>query len=771
MPDALKEELRVCNEKLAKMPDSIELLCQRSVILMRSNCFSQALESVNTALDLNSNFGSAAYLKGIILKKLGRLDEALECFDSAIAHEPRFADAYNSHGSILLGRKLFQEALVDFKIAIQLSPRFSDAYNNQAIAFRELGSFEEALKSYRSALEIVPSFASAHYNCANLLRDMGRVTEAIQHYQSAIAARPDFAEACNNCGGAFFALKQYENALECYNRAISTKMDYAEAYCNKGVVLQILRQTEKAVKNFDAAIMIDEGYAAAYSYRGLSLYELGQNSAALESLLRAIDLAPGDAKNYCNLGKIMREMHRYADAISAYQRALELDPSDGFAFDGIADCSARACEWSGRAQILEKMMGDLATANTPSPFVALGYCGNMQRLKIISEIFFQREAGEFAKKASRSLQAGADKIRLAYLSADFRKHPTAFLLADVIELHNREKFDVIGVSFGPIDHSEIHDRIKLAFDEVHDVQAASDVEISQLLQRLEIDIVIDLMGYTQFSRLGIFGYRGAPVQVNYLGFPGTMGSDCFDYIIADRIVLPEAHKIFFNERIEYLTNCYQPNSVRIKAERSFTRSEVGLPNSGFVFCCFNNHWKITPEIFCIWMNLLSRVEGSVLWMIGSNILAENNLRKEARLRGIDPERLIFAPRIENSEHLSRHSLADLFLDTLPYNAHTTASDALWAGVPIVTCMGEGFAGRVAGSILTAIGLPELVATTLADYESLAFNLAAHPDQLVAVRTKILRNRSEMPLFDTKSYVADLEAAYIRMMDRTKGAEI
>ena len=355
------------------------------------------------------------------------------------------------------------------------------------------------------------------------------------------------------------------------------------------------------------------------------------------------------------------------------------------------------------------------------------------------------------------------RIKVAYLSADFRRHATAYLIAELIERHDRERFEVIGVSFGPDDNSDMRARLVGAFDRFVDVTRSSDEEAAQLIASARVDIAVDLMGHTQYSRPRILAFRPAPVQASYLGFPGTTGADFIDYIIADPIVAPFDRQPYFTEKIVHLPDCYQVNdTTRRIAPRMPTREEFGLPAESFVFCCFNTSWKIAPAVFDVWMRLLEAIPGSVLWLLRDSPDAESNLRREAAARGTDPARLVFAGRVAPDEHLARHRLADLFLDTLPYNAHTTASDALWAGLPLVTCCGATFAARVAASLLKAVGLPELVTDSLADYETLALRLARDDSLRRRFRARLEQNRLTCPLFDAERFRQHLEAAYQTM---------
>src|SRR5439155_21761581 len=364
------------------------------------------------------------------------------------------------------------------------------------------------------------------------------------------------------------------------------------------------------------------------------------------------------------------------------------------------------------------------------------------------------------------------KIRLGYLSGEFRTQATSILMAELFELHDRDRFELVAFDNGWGDASEIRGRIEKAFDEIVDITRLGDLQAATMMQQRQIDILVNLNGYFGRVRQGIFGHRPCPIQVNYLGFPGTLGADYIDYIVADRYVIPPEHAAFYTEKVVHLPDTYQVNDAKRRiAERTPTRAEVELPESGFVFCCFNNNYKITPEMFTIWMRLLSGVAGSVLWLLEDNAAVSRNLRREAEQRGVAAERLVFAPRMKLDEHLARHRLADLFLDTLPYNAHTTASVALWAGLPVLTCMGSAFAGRVAGSLLNAVGLPELITHSLEDYEALALQLATTPTLLSAIRAKLAQNRTSYPLFDTERFRRHIESAYLTMWERYQRGEL
>ena len=383
----------------------------------------------------------------------------------------------------------------------------------------------------------------------------------------------------------------------------------------------------------------------------------------------------------------------------------------------------------------------------------------------VAKLYAEDQFSNFVKPQFH-LKALDQKIRIAYFSNDYFNHATAYLIAELFELHDRQQFEVVAFSFSPTTQDVMQKRLKKNFDQFIDVSNMSDQEVASLSRQMEVDIAVDLKGYTTGSRPGIFALGAAPIQINYLGYPGTMGADFIDYIIADTVLIPECNQQFFSEKIVYLKNCYQVNdSRRLISDRKFSRTEFFLPEDKFVFCCFNNNYKILPNTFDLWARILSKVPDSVLWLLADNLLAKQNLILQAESRGIAKDRLIFAERMDLPEHLARHQLADLFLDTLPCNAHTTASDSLWAGLPVLTQLGETLAGRVAGSLLRAVDLPELIALNPDEYEELAVELARSPSKLKKIKEKLAINRVSTPLFDAEFFTHGIENAFIKMNQR------
>jgi predicted O-linked N-acetylglucosamine transferase (SPINDLY family) len=719
--------------------------------------------SFDQSISLAPDDASTFYNRGNALQELKRFDAAVTSYDQAIALKPDYAGAFYNRGNALreLGRT--DEALASYNQAVALKPDHADAFNNRGVVLQKVKRFDEAVASYDRAIALAADNASAFYNRGAALQELKRFDEAVASYDRVIALTPNYADAYFNRGNALHALKRFDEALTSYNEAITLKRDYAEAFNNRGVTLMDLKRFDEALVNYNRAIALKPDYAGAFNNRGNVLQELGRTDEALASYSQAVALNPDHADAFNNRGDTFRKLRCFDEAGASYTQAIALMPGHKFAFSGLADCAIQVCDWTQRDRLSGEVRQHVIERKSRiSPFLLMGYYDDAaMHLACAQNYVLDRFNADPQRLGSRAIWRH-DKIRVAYLSGDFRCHPIAYLVAELFERHDRSRFEVIGVSFGPNDGSDMRSRLATGVDQFIDVRMQSDQDVARLINNLQVDIAVDLNGHTQYSCLGMLAFRPAPIQVAYLGFPGTTGTDFIDYIIGDDIVLPFDQQPYYTEHIVHLPDCYQVNDrKRTIASRTPRREEFSLPAQGIVFCCFNNAWKITPLIFDVWMRLLRKVAGSVLWLRRDNQHAEQNLCKEAAARGVDPARLVFADLLpHHSDHLARHCLADLFLDTLPYNAHTTASDALWAGLPLVTCRGETFAGRVAASLLHAIGLPELVTGSLAEYEALALQLAMDASRLQSIRRKLAQNRLSYPLFDTDRFRRHIEAAYL-----------
>lgn len=628
-------------------------------------------------------------------------------------------------------------------------------------------TLDHALARDGCAIELEPDLAEAHFNRGSELHQQQRLDEALENYACAIRLRPAYAQAYFAMGNAFKDQKRITEALAAYEVTLQLQPDHAMSWCSRGIVLSYLRRFDEAIASYRHAVDILPSYSNAYLNMGSAFKALGRIDEAVALYDQTIAVNPELAEAYASRGSALHGMARFDDALSDYQRALELNPSYPYLLGILIHLRHRLCDWSEFDADHRRLANALESrAKIAPPFIVATVCDEPHHQRLAAEVWsrsmypLQDALGPIAALPKK------DRIRLGYYSADFHHHATCRLMAQLFELHDKDRFEVFALSFGPDTQDEMRQRIVAAFDQFIDVRGMSDREVAHLSRELEIDIAIDLKGHTQDARPGIFSYRCAPIQVSYLGYPGTLGADYMDYLVADKIVIPPDSQIHYGEKIAYLPHSYQVNDTKRKiSAQAGTRESMGLPAQGFVFCCFNNTFKITPHTFDRWMRILHAVDGSVLWLLADNPSAIRNLQHEAQVRGVDPGRLIFGSRLPQSEHLARHRHADLFLDTLPCNAHTTTSDALWAGLPVLTLPGASFAARVSASLLHAIGVPELVAHSPAHYEATAIELATQPERLLALREKIATNRASTPLYDTVSFTRHLEQAYVQMHTR------
>jgi predicted O-linked N-acetylglucosamine transferase (SPINDLY family) len=680
----------------------------------------------------------ALHLLGVLKAGQGFHGEADRLIKKALAINPRSAEALTNRANVLRSLKRFEEALASCDAALAIKPDYPEALNNRGNVLHDLARPEEALASYDKALALRPNYANALANRADVLRDLKRFEEALASCDRALAARPDFTEALNHRGAVLHELRRHDEALACYDKALSIRPDYDKALVNRAVVLQDLRRFDEALASYEKALVID----------------------------------PGNADTYNNLGNALNALRRYDGAIANYRRAVELDPLQGSALSLYVLLKRQICDWTSFSRDQKDLIEALgAGARSILPLVVITSVDDPAiqldaARRFVADIKIDRRS-----VLGPRVRSARDKIRIAYLSADFRDHTMAISTAELFELHDRNQFETYAFSLGTNDGSDMRRRMERSVDRFLDVRLASDLEIAHQMRAHEIDVAVDLSGFTDGCRPAILAHRPAPIQVNYLGYVGTMGANFIDYIIVDPVLVPTEQDAFFAEKLVHLPECYLPSdTTRRIGETCAPRSAYGLPERGFVFACFNNNYKITPPIFGVWMRLLRAIPDSVLWLRADNRWAVENLHRQAEARGVAADRLIAAARCPLPEHLARHRLADLFLDTLPYTAHSTAVDALWSGLPVLTCTGRSYAARSAGSLLRAIGLADLVTGTLDEYEALAVKLARNPQLLSDLRDRLARNRSTRPLFDMSRFCRHLESAYQEMYARWQRGE-
>jgi predicted O-linked N-acetylglucosamine transferase (SPINDLY family) len=671
--------------------------------------------------------------QGMALHRQYRLDEAGVLYEKVLQSQPENFRAAYLLGIIALQKSDAARAGEMLARAAAIDPYSASAHNDYGRAQILLGELEQALAAFDRAIAVNPEHSAAHNNRGDVLNDLQQYEAAVASYDRAIELKPGSAAMHNSRGNALFALQRYEDAAAAYERAIALRANYSDAHNNRGNSLHMLGRYDAALESFNKAISLDPGFADWYASRATMLSDLKQYRAAISDFDAAIALK-------CEL-KTLSALRLFA--------------------------KMHICDWSDRdADIALLTEGVERNEPVVNPFILLALSDSAALQQRAAEIWARQVHREEQASPTTCARGGAEKIRIGYFSADYHDHATMHLMAGMFEAHDRSRFEIMALSFGPDSQDEVRGRLVAACDQFIEVRGKSDRDVALLARDLSVDIAVDLKGYTKDGRPGIFACRAAPVQVSYLGYPGTLGAPYMDYLIADRTLIPQSSRRFYSEKIIELPFSYQINdSKRAIAERQFTREELELPQSGFVFCCLNNTYKITPSVFDCWMRILKRVEGSVLWLLEDNPSAASYLRQEALRRDVQPERLIFAKRMAKSEHLARHRAADLFIDTWPCNAHTTASDSLWAGLPVLTCSGEAFASRAAASLLRAVGLPDLIAATPADYEEMAVALAADAGRLADIKQRLIAAHDSAPLFDTQLTTRHLEAAFGQIFAR------
>lgn len=721
--------------------------------------------------------------QAIALHRAGRFAEAAQAYDNFLRGNPGNLEALLQSGLVELRLQRFDTAESRFAIASRIDPDSSAAANGRATAMQAMGRRKDALALLDQLVERRSDDAIAWNNRGNLLLELGQAEAAIASYQRAIEIRPTYPEAWHNRGAARLALNDFSSAEADFTEALRLRRNYPEALEHRALAVALSRiergfallrreRYPDAVSEFDCALETAPENAAAWQGRGIALARLNHEEDAVASFSESLRLRPGDGQTLYNRAAVYAGLKRYSEAISDLEILLAADPDYPLARGRLINNRLQLCDWHDLDVQLRKVgesigrgvraihpMAHLVISHSPAEQLA---CARMQAVEVHPPAPAPLYRGEKYRH---------ERIRLAYLSGDYYEHAVPYLIAGVLERHDRDRFETFGISYGSNDNSEMRRRLEQSFSRFFEVREKPDREIAIQLRELEIDIAVDLKGYTGGARPGILAHRPAPVQVNYLGYPGTMGTPYIDYLIADRVVIPPGERQFYSEQIVYLPGSYQANdSSRRIAPELPARHDAGLPGDAFVFCCFSGSQKILPQCFAGWMRILRRVENSVLWLLENHGVANANLRAHAASQNVEPDRLIFARHERLDRHLARLKLADLVLDTLPYGAHTTASDALWAGVPVLTRTGDTFAGRVAASLLTAVGLPELITRSAGEYEDMACVLAGSPHRLAGLREQLARNRATMPLFDTRRTTCDLEAAYSAMWQRHQRGE-
>ena len=720
----------------------------------------------------------ALHLLGLIRAQMGQPVEAERLMAAALAGNSTSPLIWSNYGNVLdlLGRR--GDAIAAYDRALAIDPNHADAVVNRGGVLLAEGRAEEALAAFERAGQITPGRPVIGTARGNALLALGRHRQALALYDAVLGVAPAHVDAVANRGTALLELGRVEEALAAYERALQLAPGHVAARIGRAHATVQAGQPADGLALIRAVTAAEPGNAQAWYTQGHALLAQLQLAPALECFERALKLRPDFIEAEYNCADALRSLGRYPEAIPVYERVLAQQPDHNHALSGLATAAMQCCDWDTTRRLAPLVEAKVAAAALEGsgarglmPFSFLSLSSSKQLQLDCARLFALVTCPEPAAPLWTAKPVRGPRIKLGYLSADFRRHAMAYQMVELFEVHDRARFEVIGFSGGPDDGSPIRRRIARSFDRFHDVVALRNEEIAQALHHEGIDIAIDLNGHTIYSRLAALAFRPAPVQATYLGFPGTSGAPFIDYVIADRIVAPAEDAAYFTEAIVHMPGCYQvSDSQRNFGHLAPKRTDYGLPEGAFVFACFNSSYKIAPEIFAVWMRILAATPGSLLWLVRGNDAMRDNLRRAAASAGVNPARLLFCEVIEADAHLARHALADLYLDTLPYNSHGTGSFALWGGLPMLTCLGPTFAGRVCASLMYAVGLPELVTQSLAEYEALALRLAADPALLAGLRKQLAANRLTTPLFDTGGFRRNIEAAYTTMWESALAGE-
>ena len=753
-------------EALTFKPDFAEGHNNLGIAYKELGRLDDAVKSYEKALVINPDYAEVHNNLGNVLKDLGQLDDAVQSYEKALILNPDYPTLHNNLGNAFKALGQLDDAVKSYKNALVDNPDYSDSHNNLGVVFFELGQLDEAVKSYKKAIAINPDYAEAHNNLGVTFKKLGQLDDAVHSFERALDIDPDYADPHNNLGSVLKKLCQLENAVDSYKHALTINPYDSDTYNNLGTALSALERLDNAVHSYEKAIALEPNYAEAHNNLGIVFLKLNRFNDAHISNEKALTLKPNFAEGYATQGRVLTELKRLNEALVSFERANAIKPDLAYSLGSILNTKMNLCNWDD----LPTHLNDLTTKINNNekviiPFDILGLIDDPKLQGKASEIYANEEFPKNDSLPKIEIYSRHKKIRIGYFSADFKTHPVAALTAELYELHDRDQFEIYAFSFGPDTNDEMNLRIKAGVDHFHDVRTKSAKEIALLARSFEIDIAIDLGGYTADSRTGIFAMSAAPIQATYIGVLATMGADYYDYLFAGQGMIPENDQQYYAEKIVYLPSYQVNDSKELPPDVTFTRKELGLPEQGFVFCCLNNTFKITPTVFDSWARILKKVKGSVLFLYADNDSVKANLTKEIVARGIKSNRLIFGKNLSKTEYLARYRVADLFLDTRPYNAGTTASDALRMGLPVLTLEGNSFNSKEAASIIRALNLPELITTSEEEYESLAIELASEPKKLKIIKDKLLINLSIAPLYDTPLFTKNLESAYTQIYQR------
>jgi predicted O-linked N-acetylglucosamine transferase (SPINDLY family) len=746
--------------------NNINLLFQQAVQFLNNNQLQESEKTLQKIIKSNVKHVDVHFLMGNVLGMQQKYQEALSHFQAALKLDPKRPDIYLNLGTTFDELKIHTEAIKAFKKSLAIDSKNALTWLALGKAYFSAEQNDSALESFNQSLALNPQDARTWYNLGTVQDKFELYDAAIASYDKALELQANLPEALMNKGNTLFKKQVFEEALSAFEQAITLNKDLVGAYAGKVQVYKTLNRLDDAYRSCIEGLEINPQHIELLNKLGLIFVDFYRYEEGVKAFDQVLKIEPKNARVRMQRGEALAMLDRHEEALAEYHHVYKLNPQLETFMENFVHTKMLLYDWAELDKHLSMMKKIVALPESIGvPFISLSTLDIEHQYLVAKQASAQFRIGRKALTVNpiRSNR----KIRIGYISADFRTHPVARLTAELFELHNRDVFEVFGFSVkGTHADDPFRQRLMNAFDEFIDLEGMTFEDFYLRVLSYNIDILIDLGGHTGDSALAMLNMRLAPIQISYIGHPGTSGASFIDYTIGDRVLIPQESQQYYSEKILYMPNCFQVNdSKREVPQDTFTKEDFDLPTDQFVFCCFNNNYKINPTMFDSWSRILKRVPHSILWLLGGNPTTQHNLIKEAKARGIDPSRLIFASWVSYDQYLARFRAADLFLDTLPFNAGTTASDCLWAGLPVLTTLGDAFAGRMAGSLLMAMQLPELVANTLEEYENKAVELAQDPSRIKALKETIEKNRFTTPLFDSKSFTKDLELGYQKMMDR------
>jgi predicted O-linked N-acetylglucosamine transferase (SPINDLY family)/SAM-dependent methyltransferase len=759
---------------LASIPDHAPSLHHLGLIAFQRRELNGAVDFIRRCLAVRPDYHEAWLNLAIILGELSRSKEAIAACRECLALQPSDADVHTVLGNLLRAAEHDAEAMTAYVNALELNPDQAIVHARLGELLLKSGEDVAAAEHCKRALELDPQLEDARSLSRRLAATSHSIETLVADVEAQSKTGAERAKRFDELATCLRDDRRYAEAVDLCRRAVAASPGTADYHFNLGIALEGLGYGEDALASYQAGLNLDPDCAQAYANVGTLLRNMNMHNGAIQALEHAVKLDPNLATAYYNLAIIHKMRDNFDEAGAAFQKCLECAPDSIVNRFEYINLRRLICDWDGvdaEEQACLEIFRTKTAQIAPFQLISLWASPADQLRAAQGYVKTYDVSNALRMTAHQNLLGAARRIRIGFVSCDFFEHATGMLFAEVLEKLDSNRFEIFGYCHSPDDGSAMRKRLLGAFQHVRKIGKMRNKDAAEIIRDDAIDVLVDLKGYTRDARTEIFAYRPAPIQVNYLGYPGTLGADFIDYIIADAVVAPMSAQQNYSERIVHLPHSYQPNDrQREISDEPVTRSEFGLPEDAFVFCSFNNSYKLNATMFDIWMPLLQKVPGSVLWLLVPNETCADNLRREAAARGVDPSRLVFAARASIAKHLARHRLADLFLDALPCNAHTTTSDALWAGLPVLTCLGETFAGRVAGSLLTAMDLPELITTNLKAYAALALELAQDKAKLGTIRQKLMRNRETAPLFDSTRYTRNLERAFQTMIEILRAGE-